>query len=181
MGDALDDESADEVEAATTVLGAIAAGFDALGVATNTIVVKGPTIERIIGRSDAIDAALISIIGRRHRLGHRVLMGSVGQGLLKYSHRPVLVVPAAAEGTVDTGLMAAIDQMIHVIDRTEVDDEFVDLRTAAEAKRDDPSSEGTSLQLLARLREAAHHFETDHPALVRAVNDVAYYLSGMGV
>lgn len=32
-----------------------------------------------------------------------------------------------------------------------------------------------------RLSEAANRFETDHPDLVRTVNDVSYYLSGLGL
>ncbi len=167
--------------AANATLTSMTTALEALGIVARSRLVSGPTVETIIERADEIDALAIAIIDRQHGLRHRLLMGSVGQSLLKHSHRPVLVVPAAAIGDTETGLLAAIDRMIHVIDRPEVGGDLADLRSAAEAHRNDPESEANRHQLLDRLRDPAHRFETDHPSLVRAINDVAYYLSGMGL
>ena len=49
---------------------------------------------------------------------------------------------------------------------------------------DDADEEGHDDGLrssLEHLRKTLERFETDHPELTRAVNDVSYYLSGMGI
>ncbi len=170
-----------EFDEATIVVEAVTDAIAAHGVSTESTIVAGPTIETILDRADEIDAKLIAIVGRHHHLGHRLLLGSAGQALLKSSHLPVLVSPAQKSKAAGSGKLAAVDQLIHLIDRAAVDGELTDLRSAAEAHLDDPASPDNRQSLGDRLRDPISHFESDHVSLTRAINDVAYYLSGMGI
>ncbi len=53
-----------------------------------------------------------------------------------------------------------------------------ELEGDGEAEAHDRETVGSAF---GRLSEAAGKFETDHPDLVRTVNDVSYYLSGLGL
>ena len=128
---------------------------------------------------------IICLVGHKHNVAHRVFLGSVAASLLKVSERPVLVLPPndSSKGG-SKGVEVAVDRLLDVIDRNERSPEdapvgdLTELREAAQGwiSQPDPAQHSGN-----RLREAVRRFETDHPSLTRAVNDVAYYLSGMGL
>ncbi len=154
-----------------------------LEVLTHTI--AGPTVEVILEQAAAQKSKLIAIVGHKHHLAHRITLGSVESTLLKVADCPVLVLPARDDQTVSTipidGLGTATDRLIEILERTQTDGEFEDLRTAALAQRDEPGSEEKRAKFSTRLQETVGRFESDHPSITRAVNDVAYYLSGLGL
>ncbi len=164
-----------------TELDELAAQIAALGVSgVQATVVGGPTVDFIIGTAEALDAAMIAIVGARHTITHRVMLGSVAASLLKVSPRPVIVLPTP-DADIDAGLSAALDRLIDLIDRDEPSDELIDLRQAAEDQLSQPETEEDPEIVRGRLREVLERFETDHPSLTRAINDLSYYLSGMGI
>ena len=148
------------------------------GLEAESHIVVGPTIEVILSHAETWDAAMIVVVGRSHSVVHRMVLGSVAATLLKVATRPVLVLPASNED--NTGFSAAVDRLISVIDRDD-DAELADLRDAAESQLAEPESTEQQVVLGGRLCEALSRFETDHPSLTRAINDVGYYLSGTGV
>ncbi len=52
---------------------------------------------------------------------------------------------------------------------------------AAVAQMADPDSEDQKRDLGLRLRDSIERFESAHPTLIQAINDVSYYLSGSGL
>jgi nucleotide-binding universal stress UspA family protein/predicted transcriptional regulator len=148
---------------------------------------EGPIVETILACADETNARLIAIVGHKHNMAHRLILGSVTSTLLKASSRPVLVLPVEPRTNKDDdGMTSAVNRLVDVIDRSEktvpepATEQFVDLRGAAEAWLDDPD-EGQDPEKVGVLASALRQFETDHPSLTRAVNDVAYYLSGLGI
>ena len=151
--------------------------FTREGLEAESHIIVGPTIEVILSQADTWDAAMIVVVGRSHNVVRRVVLGSVAATLLKVATRPVLVLPGSNEE--NTGFSTAVDRLISVIDRDDAD--LADLREAAESQLAEPESTEQQVVLGGRLREALSRFETDHPSLTRAINDVGYYLSGTGV
>ncbi len=181
------DRREDHLEREAGELAALGAELAATGLDVETELLKGPTIETLIADAEAHHAAMIVLTDHRHRLMHRVVFGSVASGLLKASPIPVLVLPPVTDEPADTGLPTAVTRLIDVIDTQEPTPELSSLRVDAEAalggsapssaEAEDEDEDG----LINRLRDTVHHFETDHPSLVRALNDVSYYLSGSGL
>jgi nucleotide-binding universal stress UspA family protein len=166
-------------------LAANAASFAAAGIQTEAHVVVGPTVEVILDKAKEWNAAQIVVVGHKHNVAHRLALGSVASALLKVSPIPVLVLPTSIP-TTEPGFTAAVDRLIDLIDRGDQPSELGELRQAAEAQLEEPSSAARRTHLLHQLRgdglrESLRHFETDHPSLTRAINDVSYYLSGMGI
>lgn len=163
----------------------LAADLTHSGVPCETHLTTGPVVDVILGVADEIDARIICLVGHKHNVAHRVFLGSVAASLLKVSDRPVLVLPPndSSKGG-SKGVEVAVDRLLDVIDRNERSPEdapvgdLTELREAAQGwiSQPDPAQHSGN-----RLREAVRRFETDHPSLTRAVNDVAYYLSGMGL
>ncbi len=151
--------------------------FTSEGLEAEAHLIVGPTIEVILTHAELWEAAMIIVVGRSHNIVRRVVLGSVAATLLKTASRPVLVLPASDEDS--AGFSAAVDRLISVIDRD--DTELADLRDAAESQLAEPDSTDRQVVLGGRLREALDRFETDHPSLTRAINDVGYYLSGTGI
>ena len=166
-----DRELADEYEQLTEHVTALAAR----GVTATPHVELGPTVELIRAKADEWNAAFIVIVGHKHNVAHRLVLGSVASTLLKAATRPVLVLPMPDEGS--TGMAPAVDRLIDVLDREADSPELVELRAEAETELAGPVSEETSRSFRKRLQE----FEVDHPSLTRAINDVSYYLSGIGL
>ena len=144
-------------------------------------IVDGPVIDTILSKADELGAAMIVIVATQRRRASRPTLGSVSGALLKVAHRPVLVLPTSVPADAAAGFSAALDRLIGVIDGDDSPTELSDLRRAAEEQLDDPGSEAVQERLVDRLRQSIETFETDHPAITRAVNDVAYYLSGLGI
>ncbi len=176
-------------EAAASIAGSsrssTASGDTTLSVTAHTI--AGPVVEVILQQAEERRPEMIAIIGHKHHLAHRIALGSVEATLLKVAEQPILVLPSLAEPDADApliptdGLGTATDRLIEILERTQTDGEFEDLRTAAMAQRQEPDSEEGRERLGTRMQETLEHFESDHPSVTRAINDVAYYLSGMGL
>lgn len=167
-------------EAASAALAAVAEGLADQQVEVETHVLSGPAVDVVLTAAQMLNAALIVVAGHRHDLDDRTLLGSFTSSLLKVADRPVLVIPAGPAKT-DPGFVAAVDRLIEIIDRDEQAAELAELRLAATEKLKEPASDQTSERLVDRLRDTLHQFETSHPRLTTAINDVSYYLSGMGI
>lgn len=156
---------------------------EGLDVSGHTI--SGPTVGMILRAADEWKSEFIVIVGHKHQVTHRTVLGSVASTLLKTSRRPVLVLPPQRQPLQDevfrAGLGAATDRLIEVLDRTDTDRVLIDLRDAAEAQQEQPTSSDRRATLGSRMQESLELFEVEHPSVTRAINDVAYYLSGIGI
>ncbi len=154
--------------------------FAGSGLDVRTQVLVGPPVDVIMAEAEAVHAAVIVVGGHREQVNRRPILGSVASALLKVTDRPVLVIPRAP-GPTCAGFIAAVERLVDLIDRS--DDSahcLADLRDAAVRVPSDPSPINHR-RLGRRLRKTLHEFETDHPSLTAAINDVAYHLSGMGI
>lgn len=168
-------ELADEYEQLTEYV----AVFKAQEIEAEAHVEMGPTVEVIIRKAEEWDAAFIVVVGHKHNVAHRVVLGSVASTLLKVARRPVLVLPTQAAA--NSGLEAAVDRLIDLIDREESAADLTELRQAAEAQLAEPESDERRRNLSGRLRESVEKFELEHLSLSQAIGDVSYYLSGLGI
>ncbi len=151
------------------------------GVEVSVDVRIGPPVDVILLTAEELDSAMVIMAGHRHDIGSRPMMGSVTSALLKVSERPVLVIPAGA-GRPEPGLVGSVDRLIELIDRHPGEVErYAELRQAAAEQLVDPTSPQARRRLHERLRDSLHRFETEHPSLTAAINDVSYHLSGMGI
>lgn len=66
-----------------------AAGLDA-----HSLVIQGPTVEKILAESAQLSADMIIVGSHGHGAVYHVVMGSVGQGVVSRAQCPVLVVPS---------------------------------------------------------------------------------------
>ncbi len=137
-------------------------------------VVFGAAVEELLKASQAHECEVISLVARTHDAEHRTVLGSVLSSLLKTADVPVLVLPDPQR--VKAGA-AAVDQLFDAAERAGTDVDLDAVRQAAAAHRADPEDEEASH----RLRGAIVEVQTDHPALTRAINNVGYYLSGLGM
>ena len=64
------------------------------GLDVHCLVVQGPAVEKILEEAEKLDADLIGVGSHGHGPVYHVLLGSVGEGVVKRSTRPVLVIPA---------------------------------------------------------------------------------------
>lgn len=156
--------------------------FTEHGIDARSVTLLGPPVDVILAEAEAVRAAMIVVVARRHDLDGRPLLDSVTSALLKVADRPVLVLPSGPRPH-HPGYVAAVERLIDLIDRDDVDDieQLAELRAAAiERLPEDPSTTDRS-RIDRRLLDALHKFETDHPSLTAAINDVAYHLSGLGI
>lgn len=137
-------------------------------------VVLGSPVHEIVSAADESGADVIVVMSRTHNLLHRVVLGSILSSLLKAADRPVVVIP---ESTRSEGLSTALDRLFDAADRADEDVDLTAVRAAAAAHRSDPDGDEPKQQ----LQSAMQRLEVDHPAIVKAANDVAYYLSGIGL
>ena len=57
------------------------------------IIAMGPTVAKILDEAERIDAGTIVVGSHGHSGLHHLLLGSVSEGLIRHSPRPVVVVP----------------------------------------------------------------------------------------
>jgi hypothetical protein len=104
---------------------------------------------------------------------------------------------SGGEASTSEDLREAIQHLIDVIDDADGREGTAELRRVAQAHLGDdgPSSPAGSGSGPGRegdegddhhnpaevLRDALHRFETDHPDLTAAINNVSHYLSGLGI
>ncbi len=160
--------------------------FEQTGMETVVHLSAGPVVDTILATAAETNAELIAIVGHKHNVAHRLLLGSVASTILKAANQPVLVLPASTAAESHPGVETAVDRLLEVIDRPEpglgsdLGIELLQLREAAAELRDEPDNESQENRRKSLL-DVLHRFETDHPSLTRAINDVAYYLSGTGI
>jgi len=70
------------------------------GLDAETLCVRGPTVGRILQEAENLRADLIIMGSHGHGALHNLLLGSVGEGVLKGTTRPVLLLPSRARKTV---------------------------------------------------------------------------------
>lgn len=128
--DGYDEQARRQVfEAASDQLDTIAADLRGSGFDVEAHVRLGATVETIIANAEQWQAEMIVVIGRKHNVARRLVLGSVAASLVRTSPIPVLVLPASESS----------------------------------------------------LREAIQSFDTDHPAVTQAVNEVTYHLGSIGI
>ena len=71
-----------------------AATLRSAGCDVTPLLLQGPTIETVLGEAERLEADLLVIGSHGHGAVYDLLVGSVSEGLVRRSRRPVLVVPA---------------------------------------------------------------------------------------
>jgi nucleotide-binding universal stress UspA family protein len=66
----------------------------AQGVDAHSLVIQGPTAEKIVNEAEKLEADLIIVGSHGHGAVYHVVMGSVGEGVVNRAACPVLVVPS---------------------------------------------------------------------------------------
>jgi len=64
------------------------------GVKITPLLVQGPTIETILNQAEKLDVDIIVAGSHGHGAMFRILVGSISEGLLHNSTKPLLIVPA---------------------------------------------------------------------------------------
>jgi nucleotide-binding universal stress UspA family protein len=72
--------------------------FQQKGIHATALLVQGPTVETILEEAIRLKADLIVVGSHGYGTWHRVLLGSVSEGLIRKTTRPILVVPARKKG-----------------------------------------------------------------------------------
>lgn len=63
------------------------------GLAVTPLLVAGPTVEKILEEATKLEAGLVVVGSHGHGALHRVLLGSVSEGLVRHAELPLLIVP----------------------------------------------------------------------------------------
>ena len=71
----------------------IADALRAEGIKTTALVVQGPTVQTILDEAGKMGVDLIVVGSHGYGAMHQLLVGSVSEGVIRRSSRPVLVVP----------------------------------------------------------------------------------------
>jgi nucleotide-binding universal stress UspA family protein len=87
------DQRASELRDEHGALQVLADAVQAAGATVKPLLVKGATIEVILGEADRLHADLIVVGSHGHGAVHRFLVGSTADALVRQSEVPVLVVP----------------------------------------------------------------------------------------
>lgn len=74
-------------------LRAIAEPLEEGGLHVVPLLVMGDTVESILSEADRIDAGTIVVGSHGHSKLHHLLLGSISEGVLRHSRRPVVIVP----------------------------------------------------------------------------------------
>ena len=64
------------------------------GVVITPLLVQGPTVETILNQAEKLDVDIIVAGSHGHGAMFRILVGSISEGLLHNSTKPLLIVPA---------------------------------------------------------------------------------------
>jgi nucleotide-binding universal stress UspA family protein len=65
------------------------------GVSAESLLLQGPAVEKMLQEADRVGADVLIIGSHGHGAIRRLLVGSVAEGVLHRTSRPVLIVPAA--------------------------------------------------------------------------------------
>lgn len=63
------------------------------GLDVTALLVRGPTAETIINESKKLEADMIIVGSHGRGAMHRLLVGSISEGVLRHAKKPVLVIP----------------------------------------------------------------------------------------
>jgi nucleotide-binding universal stress UspA family protein len=66
----------------------------AAGVETTALLLQGPTVDALLAEAERLAADLVVLGSHGHGAVHDLLVGSVSEGVVRRSKRPVLLVPA---------------------------------------------------------------------------------------
>lgn len=72
----------------------LADGLRERSIQARALMIQGPTVEKIIAEAQNLEVGVIVIGSHGHGALHRVLLGSVSEGVVRAARCPVLVVPA---------------------------------------------------------------------------------------
>jgi nucleotide-binding universal stress UspA family protein len=95
------DDRAHEIRGEHRELQSAADGLRQRGLAARALLVQGPPVKSILAEAEKLQADVIVIGSHGHGALYRALLGSVGEGVVRASQCPVLVVPA--EGSKKSG------------------------------------------------------------------------------
>lgn len=95
------DDRAHEIRGEHRELQSTADGLRERGLAARALLVQGPPVKSILAEAEKLQADVIVIGSHGHGALYRALLGSVGEGVVRASQCPVLVVPA--EGSKKSG------------------------------------------------------------------------------
>jgi nucleotide-binding universal stress UspA family protein len=87
------DERAHELTDEHRRLRELAGRFATDGLEIVPLLIMGATVDTIVAEADRIDAATIVIGSHGHSKLHSLLLGSVSEGVVRHSTRPVSIVP----------------------------------------------------------------------------------------
>ncbi len=68
--------------------------LDEMGLAVTPLLIQGHTVESILSEAEKIDADLIAVGSHGHSALYEMFVGTVTEGLLHASARPLLIIPA---------------------------------------------------------------------------------------
>ena len=85
---------ADELRGEHRELQAAADALREQGIEAKALLIQGPTVEMVLKEARKLGADAIIIGSHGHGAVHRLLLGSVSEGVLRGAECPVLVVPA---------------------------------------------------------------------------------------
>lgn len=92
--DTVRDTRANELRGEHRKLQEIADALRERAIPTKALLIQGPTIEKILDEATQMEAGTIVIGSHGHGALHRVLLGSVSEGVVRAASCPVHVVPA---------------------------------------------------------------------------------------
>jgi nucleotide-binding universal stress UspA family protein len=93
------DQVAAELRAHHQQLQELADGLRGRGIEATAALLRGPTVETLLEKSDELQAELIVLGSHGHSAVYNLLVGSVAEGIVRRSSVPVLLVPAQVRGT----------------------------------------------------------------------------------
>jgi nucleotide-binding universal stress UspA family protein len=88
------DARATELRDEHRTLQAVAERLRAEGLETAALLVQGPTVETLLEQAAKTEADIVVVGSHSHGAVYRAIVGSVSEGMLRRSDRPVLVVPS---------------------------------------------------------------------------------------
>lgn len=91
------DERAKELTDEHHRLRELAAAYATDGLEIVPLLLMGATVDTILAEADRIDAATIVVGSHGHGALRKLLLGSVSQGIVRHSTRPVVIVPVGEQ------------------------------------------------------------------------------------
>ncbi len=87
------DARADTLHKENRIIGLLTDKIKSEGLETTGLLIKGPTIDVIMGESEKLKAELLIIGHKKHGFIEKLIRGSVSGGVLQHTKIPVMIVP----------------------------------------------------------------------------------------